>query len=69
MATATEPRPEPLLWDLTEVKTALGLSRETIEDLAGKGEIKSRLVGRRRKYLVSSIRDYVARLEADGPDR
>jgi excisionase family DNA binding protein len=64
-----EPAVPKLLYSLPELMHALGLSRETIDNLAASGEIQSRKVGRRRLYLARSVDDYIRRLEEAGPDR
>ncbi|WP_260482373.1 helix-turn-helix domain-containing protein [Sphingomicrobium flavum] len=51
---------EKLLVSVGEAMQMLGVGRNTLYDLLNAGEIRSRMVGRRRLIEVTSLREYAA---------
>jgi hypothetical protein len=52
---------EPLLLGFPEAQRLLGgLSRSELKILANKGEVATIKIGRRRMFLVSSLKEFIA---------
>jgi excisionase family DNA binding protein len=63
--TVPMPAPAPLLWDVTEVATVLGVSRSFVYELLNAGELDFCKLGARTKVPVATVQQYVDRRLAE----
>jgi excisionase family DNA binding protein len=63
-----ESNPAKLLLDVSEVAEILGLGRSHTYAYILRGELRSLKLGRRRKIPVESVRDFIAKLQAEAED-
>lgn len=61
-AAAQEPAPNLRAFTVPQVARRIGVSERTVWSLIERGELRSRLIGRRRVVLPSDLADYLAAL-------
>jgi excisionase family DNA binding protein len=57
------PQKLPTLYSPSEVASVFGVSRSTLYVLMQKGELQSLHVGRKRKFTMEHMEDFIARME------
>jgi excisionase family DNA binding protein len=63
MLTKSICNPDKFGYSISEVMTALGLSKQTVYNIINDGTLKSFKVGRRRLVSPQALQDMVAKLE------